>query len=545
MQSLHEKLYHSDDFLIGAELVSIRGSMAEMSAQKARIFANDLIASNAIDWISITDNAGGNPQMAPQALGKPILYAGKEVVIHLTCKDMNRNGLESEAWSLHSEGFHNILAMTGDYPVIGNAGVAKPVFDIDSIGLIAMLSEMNSGFNLYTGKDGGVRQLEKTSFNIGAVTTNFKLLEGEVMPQYHKLKKKVECGAHFIINQIGFDSRKQDELIKYRSECKMDHIPLIGNTYVLNPRVAKVFHKKRIPGVVVSDELLDLCEKYGNSPDKGKFFFYEFAAKQMAIFRGLGYKGAYLGGVYDYEAIDQILEIEKSFGLDDWKDFAKEISYSRNGEFFYYAKDGKTELADESARDKTNQSKGKGGVSYSFSKMVHSAMFEEKSPIAKLSTSICKNSKDPSQGPKFLRGVEKIGKLNMFDCRDCGDCSLPEIAFLCPESACAKNQRNGPCGGTKDGQCEVPGIGQCIWLRAYERLKSDGKENTLLDHAPVVQDQSLRGTSSWANHWLQRDHAYNTYEHYVPQPKIKAQEKEKTKTKTIYKHSTEEEKSNV
>jgi Methylenetetrahydrofolate reductase len=49
-------------------------------------------------------------------LGKPILYAGKEVVIHLTCKDLNRNGLESEAWSLNSEGFHNILAMTGDYP---------------------------------------------------------------------------------------------------------------------------------------------------------------------------------------------------------------------------------------------------------------------------------------------------------------------------------------------------------------------------------------------------------------------------------------------
>jgi len=44
------------------------------------------------------DNAGGNPQLAPTALGKPILYAGKEVVIHLTCKDLNRNGLESEAW---------------------------------------------------------------------------------------------------------------------------------------------------------------------------------------------------------------------------------------------------------------------------------------------------------------------------------------------------------------------------------------------------------------------------------------------------------------
>ena len=48
------------------------------------------------------------------ALGKPILYAGKEVLIHLSCKDFNRNGLESAAWELASEGFHNILALSGD-----------------------------------------------------------------------------------------------------------------------------------------------------------------------------------------------------------------------------------------------------------------------------------------------------------------------------------------------------------------------------------------------------------------------------------------------
>jgi methylenetetrahydrofolate reductase (NADPH) len=94
----------------------------------------------------------------------------------------------------------------------------------------------------------------------------------------------------------------------------------------------------------------------------------------------------------------------------------------------------------------------------------------------------------------------------MFSCRDCGDCSLAEIAFLCPESQCAKNQRNGPCGGTREGRCEVDGYGDCIWLRAYERLKHDGREGELLAHAPVIQDQSLRGTSSWANFWLGRDH---------------------------------------
>src|SRR3954465_15542993 len=154
MRSLRERMLETNDFLVGVELVSIRGSMAERSAVKARGFANQLVECPRIDWISITDNAGGNPQLAPQALGKPILYAGKEVGIHLTCKDLNRNGLESEAWLLNSEGFHNILAMTGDYPVAGNEGLAKPVFDIDSVGLISMLNKMNRGFDPKGGQAG-------------------------------------------------------------------------------------------------------------------------------------------------------------------------------------------------------------------------------------------------------------------------------------------------------------------------------------------------------------------------------------------------------
>src|SRR6478736_4285445 len=92
MQTLREKLEQTDDFAVGVELVSIRGSMAERSAVKARTFANQLVECPRIDWISITDNAGGNPQLAPQALGKPILYAGKEVVIHLTCNDGRLSG---------------------------------------------------------------------------------------------------------------------------------------------------------------------------------------------------------------------------------------------------------------------------------------------------------------------------------------------------------------------------------------------------------------------------------------------------------------------
>jgi methylenetetrahydrofolate reductase (NADPH) len=509
MRTLREKLLETSDFLLGVELVSIRGSMTERSAVKARDFANQLVAFPEIDWISITDNAGGNPQLAPQALGKPILYAGKEVVIHLTCKDLNRNGLESKAWLLNSEGFHNILAMTGDYPVSGNGGLARPVFDLDSVGLISMLDHMNSGLTPPANRGKGQKErLEQTQFLIGAVTTNYKLLEGELIPQYLKLRKKTECGARFIINQVGFDARKMHELRVYMDQQAMKQIPLIGNVYVLNPRVAQVFHENKIPGVVVSEALRDLCLQQKASPDEGRSFFWELAAKQIAIYRGLGYRGAYLGGVYDTEAIESIFAIERSFAADDWKQFARELAFSRPGEFFYYERDSATGLANpfkESVRA-SNTKRKRAGLSYDFSKWTHDIMFAPGKPLANLGARICRNSASPAQGPRLMRAVEHVSKAVMFGCKDCGDCSLPEIAFLCPESQCAKNQRNGPCGGTREGRCEVDGYGDCIWLRAYERLKQDGREGSLLDHAPAVQNHALRGTSAWANNWLGKDH---------------------------------------
>lgn len=504
---MREKLFQSSEFLIGTELVSVRGGMAERSAVKARDFANQLIECPQIDWISITDNAGGNPQLAPTALGKPILYAGKEVVIHLTCKDLNRNGLESEAWLLNSEGFHNILAMTGDYPVAGNEGLAKPVFDIDSVGLISMLNKMNHGLDPKNGRDKNQR-LAKTDFLIGAVTTNFKLREGEVMPQYAKLEKKIECGAQFIINQIGFDSRKISELRFYMNTRGLGKTPLIGNVYLFSSMVAQIFAEGRIPGVVVTKPLLDLCLKHGDSADGGKAFFYEFAAKQMAIYRGLGFRGVYLGGVHNFPAIQKILEIEKSFALDDWKQFAREIKFSQPGEFFYFAENPATGLADANRKNPSQPIASKHvNANYKLSKWTHDNFFAPETKFAKFGAKICVRASDSFQGPKPLRVLEKLSKSTLFHCKDCGDCSLPDIAFLCPESQCAKNQRNGPCGGTREGRCEVDGYGDCIWLRAYERLKHDGRENELLKHAPVVQNQGLRGTSAWANNWLGRDHA--------------------------------------
>ena len=513
---LKEFLAEAGRFPLGVELVSTRGTMSQQLTRKTREFSQDLTDSPRVDWVSITDNAGGNPQLAPIALGTPILFAGKEVVIHLTCKDLNRYALESQLWLLASQGFHNILALTGDYPIDCFEGCAKPVFDLDSVTLLTLIEKMNGGLDVTSGSAKVPTKLDATHFFAGAVTSNFKFRENTLVPQYYKLEKKIAAGARFIINQIGFDSRKGHELLEYLRLRQLEHTPLIGNVYVLSRFVARLFNQMKIPGVVLTDELEAICQKQGASPDKGKRFFHEFAAKQLAIYRGLGYRAGYLGGVHSYAEIQAILDMESSFAADDWKLFAKEISFSRPGEFFLFEPDPNTGLSRQGTVNSdwqnsltAKRSNKHVSLGYRLSKRFHSVMFERGQGLAPLAATICHNAKDPNQGPQWLRSIERVAKSLGYGCKDCGDCSLGETAFLCPESQCAKNQRNGPCGGTRDGKCEVFDY-ECIWARAYDRMKYEGRSQQLLGHVPVVQNQGLRGTSSWANYWLGKDHTAKT-----------------------------------
>lgn len=511
-RSFAHRLLETREFLLGVELVSTRGILSGARAAKTLAFARELAGLPGIDWVSITDNAGGNPMLAPPALGRPFLDAGRDVVIHLSCKDFNRNGLESEAWHLASEGFHNVLALSGDASGAGIGGGAKPVFDIDSVGLLSMLSAMNQGLKVAPPGAGGPQRLDPTEFFAGAVVTNFKLLENEIVPQLLKAEVKIAAGARYLINQIGYDSRKMHELLVWLRLRGHGRVPLIGNVYLLNGRVARFFRKNTIPGVVLSDALAELCERKAAGPDKGRNFFLELAAKQVAIYRGMGYRGAYLGGVHSATEIDRILRIADGFAPCDWKEFTKEFRFSRPGEYFLFAEDPQSGLADASSPSAPGLPKPENlGFNYRVSKMVHSLMFTPGKGLWKAGAALCARSADSRQGPGWLRAMEHAGKSLMFGCRDCGDCSLPDIAFLCPESACAKNQRNGPCGGTRDGKCEVAEF-ECIWSRAYDRLKHEGRANELLAHAPVIQNQQLRGTSSWANTWLGRDHLANPLE---------------------------------
>jgi len=475
-------------FVKAAELVTTRGLVTKTKARRILSLARELADHPGIDVLSITDNPGGHAMLAADTLGTDLIHRGQEVIIHIACKDWNRNALESRGWKLASEGFHNVLALSGDYPASGYRGAAAPVFDIDSVGLLRMYSDMNLGL--------GESHLGQTDLFLGCVVSNHKRYESEVIPQYLKLRKKIENGARFTINQIGYDARKDDELLRWM-ELNELRIPVLANVYVLTPRAAQVFNSGRIPGVVVTDEFLAWAK------DRDRAFFLDLAAKQIAIARGNGFAGVYIGGHLQAEEYEQLFRTADSFAPDDWREFAKEIQFPLQDEFYFFERDPETGL---SAVDRAPRKRGHATLRYRAGRKLHGLAFEPGAPLFGAGRAVYSAvERGPRPLGKSLHVLEQAIKVSMFSCRDCGDCSLPDIAYLCPESQCVKNQRNGPCGGTRDGKCEV-GDKDCIWALAYDRLKFYGEEDAMLGEAAVIKDNSLRGTSAWANTFLGRDH---------------------------------------
>jgi methylenetetrahydrofolate reductase (NADPH) len=494
-------------FTIAVELVTARGLVTAERSRALVEKARALAADSRIDVLSITDNPGGHAMLAPDTLGTDLLSRGQEVIIHLACKDWNRNALESRGWKLASEGFDNVLCLSGDYPLAGYGGAAAPVFDIDSVGLLKLYSDMNAGLRVGRSDE----RLDRTNFFLGCVVTNHKLHEREVVPQYQKLSKKARTGARFVINQIGYNARKDDELVRYIARQGLA-VSALANVYLLSRPAARAFHAGKIPGVVVTDDLLALAERHGAAPDKGRAFFLDLAAKQLSVVRGLGFNGAYLGGHATADTFFEILDRAQAYADADWRELSRELRFGRAGEFYLFEADPHTGLSSDELNPDYMKSKRKRRtdlrvpLSYRFGRVVHQAVFEPDGALHDAARSFYeKVDAAPAPVGRAAHALEQAAKVPMFKCRDCGDCSLPDIAYVCPESICAKNQRNGPCGGTRDGLCEVYDS-ECIWSQAYERLKAYGEEEEMLSNPVVVKDNALARTSAWANALLGRDH---------------------------------------
>ena len=97
----------------------------------------------------------------------------------------------------------------------------------------------------------------------------------------------------------------------------------------------------------------------------------------------------------------------------------------------------------------------------------------------------------PGSNTMFIGQVERVGHFNEM-CRMCGDCVLGSTGAICPVTKCAKSLVNGPCGGAKNGKCEVNPENDCAWIMMYNKLKDLGQLDKL---GETIQDKAYDGKS--------------------------------------------------
>ncbi len=482
-------------FVTTLELVPSRESKGRQIDSILQVAA-DAYSDGRISAVSITDNPGGNPSLSPDVIGHEIFRLGMDVIIHFTCRDSNRIGMESRAWQLDRMGMKNILALTGDYSGAGFGGQGMPVFDLDSVNLICALTMLSSKIEERGDPEG---------FLIGCAVSPFKSTEAETFTQYAKLCRKVSSGAHFVITQLGYDARKFQELLKVQRDLGIAP-PTLASVYHLTPKVAQIMNSGRIPGVVVTDKLRDTIEAEWHSKQAGRKAAIERSARLIAVVKGLGYRGVHLAGIHQrFETaahiLDRAAQIEHR-----WEEFVPEFDFPQKDGFYFYRKDSRSGLLTDEPGTFRATSTRLERAGYKGLKRSHDLLFAFDSPLARGLGLIARQLDKRRAGHLVMHVLEDAVKTVLLECRRCGDCAIQHVAFLCPESQCPKHIRNGPCGGSHDGRCEVYPEKHCVWFRAYRRLAAVGETRKLAFGCVPPRMWELNRTSSWLNFHLRRDH---------------------------------------
>lgn len=201
-----------------------------------------------VDAINIPDGPRASCRISPMITAMHIQQqVGIEVLLHVTCRDRNVIGVQSDLLGCAAGGLRNLLIITGDPPKVGDYPFATPVFDIDSIGLLRIASRLNRGVDV-----GGQPVVPPTPFLLGCGADPSHLDQEREVSRF---AQKVENGAHYAITQPVFDP---DVLLRFidRVRAMGITIPIIAGIWPLASLRNAEFLNNEVPGVHVPDAIL-------------------------------------------------------------------------------------------------------------------------------------------------------------------------------------------------------------------------------------------------------------------------------------------------
>ena len=205
-------------FVSFVEILPPRGVDAKLEIEGAR-----RCAEAGIDCINVPDGPRASARMSAQVTCQLIqAQAGIEAVNHFCCRDRNILGIQSELLGAHAAGVRNLICITGDPPRMGLYPDATAVFDVDAIGLVNIVNNLNHGLDI-----GGNPMGSQTAMLIG-VGANPGALNME--EEIRRLDWKVEAGAEYIVTQPVFDLDLLEAFLKRTAHIK---IPVICGIWPL------------------------------------------------------------------------------------------------------------------------------------------------------------------------------------------------------------------------------------------------------------------------------------------------------------------------
>lgn len=199
-----------------------------------------------VHGVNITDNTAAILRAGSLSICRLLYEMGHDPVMQMTCRDRNRLAIQSDLLSAHILGIRNVLCLTGDYPTVGDHKEAKPVYDLDSIGIMQVIHALNQGRDMEGHKLQGA-----TDLYIGAAVTPEMDPPG---PMLAKFEAKVNAGTRFFQTQAFYDTTKFKGFMR---AVRKFPVKVLAGILVLRSAKMAEFMNANIPGIAVPQSLIE------------------------------------------------------------------------------------------------------------------------------------------------------------------------------------------------------------------------------------------------------------------------------------------------
>jgi homocysteine S-methyltransferase len=280
------------EFVTMVEIVPPKGVDVAKELEGARY-----LKSVGVDAINIPDSPRASARISNQALCTLTQQqVGIETVLHYTCRDRNVLGIQSDLLGASAIGIRNLICITGDPPKLGNYPDATAVFDVDSIGLVNIVRNLNHGLDI-----GGNPIGTNTQFVVGVgANPGAPNIEEEV----RRFEYKVEAGAEYVVTQPVFDVELLEKFLERIAHVR---IPVITGIWPLTSVRNAEFMKNELR-VSVPDEIIARMAR-AKSNEEARAEGVAIAREMLIRLKGV-VQGAQISAPFGkYSAAVDVLEV--------------------------------------------------------------------------------------------------------------------------------------------------------------------------------------------------------------------------------------------